>query len=263
MSAHRIKLKKPDGYTVSAIEKVPEDPRGIVIAVHGFSSSKECPTFQMLLDRLPAAGYGMVGIDLPGHGTEESAEEPLRIEACLNSIQAAECHARGMWPDREICYFASSFGAYNTALYISRREHAGRRVFFRSAAVNMPSLFIKEHPTEKELQMMTDLEEKGYFVTGIELGKPVKVTREMYHDLETTDLFDEFRPQAFGRHLIAMAHGAEDEIIDPNEARRFSERFHIPAVFFEGEGHSLSNDPQTPYRVAELAVRLYGQPLVR
>ncbi|MBQ1424316.1 MAG: hypothetical protein IIY96_07745, partial [Lachnospiraceae bacterium] len=78
MSAHRIKLKKPDGYTVSAIEKVPEDPSGIVIAVHGFSSSKECPTFQMLLDRLPAAGYGMVGIDLHGHGTEESAEEPLR-----------------------------------------------------------------------------------------------------------------------------------------------------------------------------------------
>lgn len=259
MNTEPLKLKKANGHTVSCVLKVPADPKGIVIAIHGFSSSKECETYKMLLRRLPAAGFGMIGIDLPGHGTEESSLEPLRIEACKESIAAAERYAKEHWPELPVCYFASSFGAYVTGLYVSTREHSGRRAFFRSAAVNMPELFIKEHPTEKERQLMRDMEEKGYFISGIELGKPVKVTLEMYHDLETTDLFELFDPKPEGAHKIAMAHGEKDEVIDPEAARRFALKFGIPITFFKGEGHSLSLDSATPDRVADLAIRLYTE----
>lgn len=62
-------IKKNDDNNISCIKEIPDHPKGIVIAIHGFTSSKESSTYRRLLDRLPAAGFGMVGIDLPGHGT--------------------------------------------------------------------------------------------------------------------------------------------------------------------------------------------------
>ena len=54
-----------------------------------------------------------------------------------------------------------------------------------------------------------------------------------------------------------MAHGAEDDVIDPAEAARFARTFEIPETVFAGEGHSLSNHPETPGKVADLAIALY------
>ena len=218
-------IEKENRYLISCVREIPADPKGIVIAVHGFASSRECATYQMLLQRLPEAGFGMIGIELPGHGTAESSGEPLRIGGCLDSITAAEAYAFQNWSELPVYYFASSFGAYLTGIYISTRSHRGRKAFFRSAAVNMPSLFIKENPTEEERRMLEDLEKKGYFVTGEDLGKPMKVTREMYHDLEETDLFQIYQPVPAGSHKVAMVHGAEDTVIDPAAAVRFAEQF--------------------------------------
>ena len=133
-----VKIEKPDHNIVSCLKEIPENPKGIVIAIHGFSSSKDCATYQLLLRRLPAAGYGMFGIELPGHGTGESSRELLRIPGAIDSIETAERYVAERYPSVPIFYFASSFGAYLTGLYISTREHKWKKAFFRSAAVNMP-----------------------------------------------------------------------------------------------------------------------------
>ena len=254
---HGLTIKKANGHSVSCLEGIPAGAEKIVIAVHGFTSSKESPTVQLLLRRLPAAGIGVIGIDLPCHGVEESYKEELRIEACKDSVAAAERYVAERYPDADICYFASSFGAYITALYISTRPHKGRTTFFRSAAVNMPSLFIKDDLTEEEKELFRELDEKGYFWQGFGLGQPVKVTKGFIDDLSKTDLPSVFSPDKFGPHRIAMAHGAEDDVIDPAAAAKFAEQFHIKETVFEGEGHSLCNDPHTPDRVADLAIELF------
>ena len=82
-------VQKSDFHKVACVEEIPEGAGTIVIAVHGFTSSKESPTVRRLLNRLPAAGIGVVGIDLPGHGTEDSFAEELRLEACIDSLAAA------------------------------------------------------------------------------------------------------------------------------------------------------------------------------
>ena len=252
-----VKIGKLDHNTVSCLTEIPENPKGMVVAVHGFSSSKECATYQMLFRRLPAAGYGVIGIDLPGHGFEESLQETLRIEACKNSIEAAEQFAAACCPGLPVFYFASSFGAYLTGLYVSTRPHQGRKAFFRSAAVNMPELFVKENPTERDRKILEALEKQGYFDANIETSKPVRITREMFHDFETNDLFEVFDPSAFGGTAVRMAHGAKDAVIDPKAAERFAARFQIPITFFESEGHSLSDHPETPDCVADLAIAFY------
>ena len=250
-------LKKASGYSVSCIQEIPSHPKGIVLAIHGFTSSKESPTYQLLLNRLPGAGFGVVNIDLPGHGTGESAKELLRIPGALDSIEAAERYMRQEFPGNKIYYFGSSFGAYLLGLYISTREHAGRKLFWRSAAVNMPDLFRKENPTEEEQRQLADLRTKGYFDATMDQHRPVRVTQAMYEDLLQNDLFELFDTGRFGTHQIGMAHGMEDDVIDPDAARRFAEKFGIPVTWFPGEGHSLSKDASTPDKVVDLAIALY------
>ena len=252
-----FRIQKDNGHFVSCVKEIPPDPRVIVIAIHGFSSSRDCATYQMLLRRLPPEGCGVIGIELPGHGSAESSQETLRIENALESIAAAENYAAEHYPGTEICYFASSFGAYLTGLYLTGREHRGRRAFFRSAAVNMPSLFLKEHPTEESCRQREELREKGWFDAAVETGKPVRITREMLRDLEENDLFVRFDPSAHGENRVMMVHGAEDSVIDPEAARAFAERFRIPIRFFENEGHSLGGHPETPDRVADLALAFF------
>ena len=251
-------ILKTSGSRVSCDREIPEHPKGIVIAIHGFASSKESSTYRLLLKRLPEAGLGVICMDLPGHGSQESLEESLRIPGALESIEAVEQYALQEYPGSEIFYFASSFGAYLTGLYISTKEHAGRKAFWRSAAVNMPDLFRLENPTEKEKQLLEDLKTKGYFDTDSTQHNPVRITREMYSDLMENDLFEVFDPDRFGEHRVAMAHGRKDAVINPEAAERFADRFEIPLTWFPREGHSLSNDPLTPDKVIDLALDLYN-----
>ena len=250
-------IRKNAGNTISCVKEIPAFPKGIVIAVHGFSSSKESPTVSLLLEEFPKKELGVIGIDLPGHGTGESLKETLSISGALDSIGAAEKYALSLYPDCPVYYFASSFGAYLTGIYISTREHRGRKAFFRSAAVNMPSLFIKDDPTEKEKEQYRLLDEQGWFETGLDGHKPVKITRGFMQELGETDLFKLFSPEKYGNHKIAMAHGEDDSVIDPSQALRFAKMFDIPVTTFKGEGHSLSKDASTPFKVAELAAALF------
>ena len=48
-----IKIRKQDSGIVPCVKCIPEKHKGIVIAIHGFSSNKECATYKMLLKRLP------------------------------------------------------------------------------------------------------------------------------------------------------------------------------------------------------------------
>ena len=253
----KLKLPKKDSHIVSCVTEIPQDPKGIVIAVHGFSSSKEGATYQLLMERLPAADYGVLALDLPGHGSEESAQELLRVGGAIDSIETAEAYVVEHYPDIPVCYFASSFGAWLTCLYISLREHSGRHVFLRSAAVNMPDVFIKKELTEQEWQHMEDLKTKGYFDTCMDDHAPVRITKEMLEDFEKTDLFQLFAPERFGYHEILMVHGEDDQVIDPDAAMQFAEEFTIPLILFPEEGHTLCDHPGTADCVINLAIETY------
>ena len=82
----------------------------------------------------------------------------------------------------------------------------------------------------------------------------------MYHDLEENDLFEIYNPSRFGDNKVAMVHGAEDAVIDPDAAKTFAEKFYIAIMILEHEGHSLNGTPDTPEMVADLAIAFYNKP---
>ena len=251
------KLKKENGMIVPCLMEIPEGAKQIVIYVHGFESRKECDTARLLQERLPKEGIGAVSYDQPGHGEEEARKEWIRVESCKDSLQTVEEYLQTQYPDAEILYFASSYGAYLTALYISTRPHLGDKLFMRSAAVNMPHLLLGPPGSEPDPQALELLEKQGYLQPNLGAGNPVKVPKGMFEDLRDNDLFQKFNPDAFSHTACRMVHGSKDPVIDPRMAKAFSEKFQIPITFMEGEGHSINLKPEDPDRVVDQALEFF------
>lgn len=181
----KMLLKTQHGDPIPCIYRIPDHPQKVVIVIHGFGSSRESMTGALLLGALPKAGIGAIAYDHPAHGTNGAENTDLRIETCLDYLQTVEDWIRKEYPDAEIGYFGSSFGAYITLLYASRRTFAGTRAFLRSAAVNMPELLLTApaSDTANPASNTADL-------AGGTIPEPARDAAEgSLCDAETTDVF--------------------------------------------------------------------------
>lgn len=60
-----------------------------------------------------------------------------------------------------------------------------------------------------------------------------------------------------GNTKVAMVHGEKDQVVPVKFAREFAEKYDLPITVFEGQGHSLSDDPACPDKVADLAIDFF------
>lgn len=75
---------------------------------------------QALHRALPERGIGVWSFDFPAHGDSPMGQEGLRVPFCMDDLETVEAWIRAKSPQVEVCYFASSFGAYITLLSLSR-----------------------------------------------------------------------------------------------------------------------------------------------
>lgn len=226
-------IKGKNGYDIPYLEKIKGDEKKVAIMIHGFSGSKSGPTGELLFDTLPKHGIGVVTFDLPQHGESPVGGDYLRVDNCINDIIAVEEYTKKRLPEAEIFYFASSYGAYITMIYMTRHEHAGTRAFFRSAAVNMPERF-QDFPEDEQKQF----DELGYAMIDHGYDHPMKIVQGFVDDLQANNLFELYNPDNGTKTF--MVHTDTDEIIDFSKAKAFSEKFSIPMVVIPGVDHSLS-----------------------
>lgn len=220
---NKILLTKKNGHEIPCIAVLPENFGKLVIVIHGYDSSKESQNAANLMRILPGKGFGVIAYDQPHHGSEQAAEEELTVENCLDSLACVEDYLAERFPDKEICYFGSSFGAYITCIYLATRPHRGRKAFLRCAAVNFPELALEEGAEDVELP-------------------------------DLFALYDQAKPEGV---QMAFAHGASDSTVKVEAAIDFTERFGYPLTIFPGEEHTISDDPKSPRKVAELAAELF------
>ena len=224
-------LQKQNGHAIPIIAEIPADLRKLVIVVHGYDSSKESENAANLMRILPGKGFGVFAYDQPHHGSEEAAEEELTVDNCLDSLACVEDYlaerfgtdASAESPAPEICYFGSSFGAYITCIYLATRPHRGRKAFLRCAAVNFPELALEEGADDVDLP-------------------------------DLFALYDQAKPEDV---QMAFAHGASDSTVKVDAAIAFTDRFGYPLTIFPGEEHTISTNPASPIKVAELAAELF------
>lgn len=233
-------------YEIPYIENLRGDEEQVVIIAHGFGSSMQSPTAQMVLENLPKVGIGAIAFDFPAHGASLVDGDTLSVANCIADLVAVEEYVRNKCPKAKISYFGSSFGAYITLLYLSQHPEKDGKAFLRSAAVNMHVIF--ENPTEAEAFAMA---QQGHLI--INYGTPLKLTQKFVEDLKEHDLFELYKP---GASNVMMIHGSEDETIDYEKAIDFAEKFDITLITVEGGDHRLSSDGM-PEAVVMTAMDFY------
>ncbi|MGI6028438.1 MAG: alpha/beta hydrolase [Candidatus Heteroscillospira sp.] len=224
----------------------------VLIAAHGFGSCALSRTNRLLMDTMPQSGWGVAAFDFPGHGDSSAPPEALRIESCLDALEAVENLVQERYPGAETAYFGSSFGAYITAIYLSRRGHRGKRAFFRSAAVTMPDILLgQEWPGAAE-----QLSERGWFSLDYPgYQHPLAIPQGFLDDLRETELFEVYGSDA----ELAMIHGDADETVPYEAARRFAEKFGARLITVPGGHHALDEGNQRMETAEALLAFLNGR----
>ena len=219
----KILLKKQNGHEIPCIAEFPEGMKKLVIVIHGYDSSKESENAANLMRNLPGKGFGVIAYDQPNHGSEQAAEEELTVWNCADSLARVEEYVTERFPELDLCYFGSSFGAYILGIYLATRPHKGRKAFMRCAAVNFPELAKDEGVEDADLP-------------------------------DLFELFDRAKPEDVE---MAFAHGECDSTVKVEAVIEFTERYGYPITVFPGEEHPICTNPESPIRVAQLAAELY------
>ena len=69
----------------------------VCLITHGFGSSKDSPTAQLLAGELPRHGIGTLALDLPAHGDSPVDGDALSIRHCLDDL-ARQRPGPWSWP---------------------------------------------------------------------------------------------------------------------------------------------------------------------
>ena len=89
-----IDLASEGGRQIPVEYRLPADARRVCIIAHGFASSKESATAQMMLDHLEKLGLGAFAFDFPCHGESSAPWQQLTVDACLADLRQVEAFAR-------------------------------------------------------------------------------------------------------------------------------------------------------------------------
>lgn len=95
-------FSRPDGTKLALLTAVPEDPRGTVLFVHGFTGAKE--DFLFVLPELEAAGWAGYAMDLRGNHQSVSPG-PFDLDVLADDVVALAQHLGG-----HVHLVAHSFG---------------------------------------------------------------------------------------------------------------------------------------------------------
>lgn len=206
----------------------------VCIIAHGFASSKESGTAQMMLEHLASMGIGGIAFDFPCHGESTAEFTALTVDNCLSDLRMVELYAKSLAKDAEICYFGSSFGAYITLCHICSREHEGREAFLRCAAVDM------DHAFDDSWDVIENqLTELGYGIYDPGFGDGLKLSREFFESLRGRSVFDMELPDDFS---VRMIHGLDDDVVAPEAAKEYASKVGCPIYLIPGTGHQINNE---------------------
>ena len=104
----------------------------IMIAVHGFSSSRNSFVFAKISSALKANNIGLVCFDLPGHGLRKN--EKLNVKACLDTIKSIDDEIRSFY-NGPISLTGASFGGFLPLRYLENNKRTYGKVILRAPAL--------------------------------------------------------------------------------------------------------------------------------
>lgn len=248
----KFSIQKNHSHLIPCIAEIPEGCRKIVILIHGILSSKESSNASFMMRYFSERGIGSIAYDQPGHGTEAALKEPLSLKHCLESLSEVEAYLNQKYPESEICYFASSFGAYVLGIYLSDGCYSGHRAFMRCAAVHFPQIVIDDLPENAEQQLKI----QGFVNTTIG-GREIQLTKTFLTELRENSLIDRFDKALAHPVDFFFVHGEQDPVVSVQAVKDFTQRHNYPLLILSKEGHTVSDLPESPSIVADRAYQFF------
>lgn len=117
-----------NGYNIPCRHTIQGGESMVCLITHGFGSSKDSPTAQLLAGELPRHGIGTLGTGPPRSRGQPVDGDALSIRHCLDDLARAEAPGPGAGPRGRVVYFSSSFGAYLNLIYLSTPPPPGDAV---------------------------------------------------------------------------------------------------------------------------------------
>ncbi len=219
------------GYKINIKEMLPEHPKEIIVAVHGFAGDKESSAITAVANNLNKLNIGVIALDLPGHGTSEVNGEYLTLTNCLDDINSIVDYAKSEYKLNKISLFATSFGAYLAIALLNKSKNNFNKVILRCPAIKMDEILVNEILNES----VTDFEKRGYTVVGYE--RELKVNFSYYKEL----LKNKLNELTTTGDNILIIHGDSDTTAPTIDAINFAKKNNLKISIVKGADHRFKN----------------------
>lgn len=214
----------------------------IIIAVHGFSSSKNSYVLAKIAPKLRENNIGLVCFDLPGHGVR--TDEKLNVKACLDSIRTIENETRKIYKGK-ISLTGASFGGFLLLRYLQNNKREYGVVILRAPALEEYNV-CKYDTLENWCEMIETLDSgKNYF-----RGK-MEVETSMLEDYFKFDIFNNLDIQ----QDVKIIYGSEDISVSNENILKLAKMKNWDLFRLEGADHFCRRQEDVD-RIAEIFINL-------
>lgn len=221
----KVKMFMPEG----------EAKKEIFIIAHGFGSSKEGRSTEIIAKKLNDNNFIAVSFDFPGHGEAIESIEKLTVDNCISYIKEVCQYVKKEFENYKISIFATSFGAYVTInKLINEERNEFKNIVLRCPAIDMKNILIN-------VLIKGDLEQfqkEGKIQAGFEKQK--QLSYSFYEDLCKNDILKLYNK----KEKILILQGTEDAVAPIKDTYEFVEmdKENIRLIPLDGVKHKMTNE---------------------
>jgi alpha-beta hydrolase superfamily lysophospholipase len=252
-----IQIKLSNGNVLRGIIKSPgEDIKAGIILVHGIG--EHIQRYSHLMERFNKKGYGIVGVDLPGHGKSDGKRGNLNSYTLTDEmLNLLITEFKKTFPGTPVFIYGHSLGGGIVLQYIIQKKPG-----IKGAIVTSPWLRLSYEPNKIKLgfaRMMNRLfpsftQSSGLIVNHIShdqqvvkdyLADPLnhnKISAGLFHSASTAGNYS-LQHAGELRIPILIMHGADDLITSPKATGDFASRTKLAELkIWDGGYHELHNE---------------------
>lgn len=204
-----------NGYDIPCLLNINGTERIVVVICHGFGGSKDSKTAGVFEAIQPEHSLGAICFDFPSHGDSPASIKKLSVANCVSDLSAVVAYSKNLAPKAEIVFFATSFGAFITLIYLAELKDPLSKAYLRSAALRMPQILINNFLPDGNKPDADGIVELKLPMVGT-----VKVTADFIDELQNYDLFKSCNMVMAKLFLL---HGGKDNISPVSDAHKFAE----------------------------------------
>ena len=185
--------------------------RRLVLGVHGLGGSTEDEIQAGIAEEMEMFGSAVLRFDFPAHGESPLDSEYFTLPCCRESLLTAARWLRAQYPEvKDLCIFASGFGAYITLVALEELLELPGKV---KLVVQTPSVLM--HETLLAIKGLTAPTLQAMEKVTIRADRPFDVTYDFYRDLQNNIVL------AAQPIPMLIFHGEQDSYIRMEHIQNF------------------------------------------